>query len=94
MREVSDDEKNIHSRFFFNEFESSCVDSKTTPRLYEIFLLREVICIERSVTFHCYVRCIGGFFTIPASTVSQLVRWAITSYHCDCKGIIDTISGI
>ena len=49
--------------FFFNEIESFCVDNKTTPRLCEIFLLREVICIEKSVTFHHYI---GGFFTIPA----------------------------
>ena len=91
MREISDDEKNIHTRLFFNEIESSCVDSKTTPLLCEIFLLREMICIETSVTFHYYI---GQFFTIPVSTVSQLVRWSIISYHCDCKGIVDTISGI
>lgn len=83
--------RKIYFQDFFNEIESSCVDSKTTPLLCEIFLLRELICIERSVTFHHYI---GRFFTIPASTVSQLVRWAIISYHCDCKGIVDTISGI
>ena len=55
--------RKIYIQDLFIEIESSCAESKTTPRLCELFLLREVICIEKSVTFHHYI---GGFFTIPA----------------------------